>query len=184
MARNRVSPSDLILFKVDVDGNVIWGRKFDYKTNDNSVTLGGVSSQMVTLGDFIYFTAFAEEAGDYDMILSKVSTDGFLSDSCASFTALQIPVTAITDKTYYTVEPDVFDFIPTSVDKPISVGVDIPLNQSAVCGGATGVSTNISASICAGESFEGYTTSGIYIDAFQTSSRCDSIRTLMLAVSL
>ncbi len=42
--------------------------------------------------------------------------------------------------------------------------------------------TSISHSVCSGDSFLGYTASGVYIDTFVNSNSCDSIRTLTLTV--
>ncbi|MES2890898.1 MAG: gliding motility-associated C-terminal domain-containing protein [Bacteroidota bacterium] len=42
--------------------------------------------------------------------------------------------------------------------------------------------TNLSKSICAGQSFEGYSASGTYIDTLIAASGCDSIRILKLSV--
>ncbi|MEL7118832.1 MAG: gliding motility-associated C-terminal domain-containing protein [Bacteroidota bacterium] len=45
------------------------------------------------------------------------------------------------------------------------------------------VETQISETICMGESLEGYTIAGTYIDTFLSTSNCDSIRTLELTIS-
>ncbi len=44
------------------------------------------------------------------------------------------------------------------------------------------VQTNLSQSICIGESFAGYTTTGTYTDVFTAANGCDSTRTLNLTV--
>jgi gliding motility-associated-like protein len=44
------------------------------------------------------------------------------------------------------------------------------------------LTTTINQTICAGQSYQGYTTSGIYIDTFNSDNGCDSIRTLNLTV--
>ncbi|MEO7311348.1 MAG: gliding motility-associated C-terminal domain-containing protein [Chitinophagaceae bacterium] len=44
------------------------------------------------------------------------------------------------------------------------------------------VSNTISQSICQGQSYFGYTTSGIYKDTLQTTKGCDSVRTVILTV--
>ncbi|HZV71284.1 MAG TPA: hypothetical protein VFG10_17135 [Saprospiraceae bacterium] len=46
----------------------------------------------------------------------------------------------------------------------------------------TGSNVTVSKDICEGTSFEGHTTSGIYVDTIPTSSGCDSISTLHLNV--
>ena len=47
LARNRVAPSDLLLFKVDYNGDVLWAKQFDYALNDNAVSLGSIQSQLI-----------------------------------------------------------------------------------------------------------------------------------------
>src|SRR4029079_12395479 len=42
--------------------------------------------------------------------------------------------------------------------------------------------SSINASICYGETFEGYSSSGVYADTFEISTGCDSIRILHLSV--
>ncbi len=44
------------------------------------------------------------------------------------------------------------------------------------------ITESIEVSICDGESFEGYETSGVYEDTFEVSLGCDSVRTLTLSV--
>ena len=78
---------------------------------------------------------------------------------------------------------EVFNYVPQSVDHPNNVGIDIPLQMTNLCGGQSGVETNVEVTICEGEEYEGYTQTGIYMDAFQTTAGCDSIRTLMLTVN-
>jgi hypothetical protein len=42
--------------------------------------------------------------------------------------------------------------------------------------------SNITQSICAGQSFEGYTSAGTYIDVLVAANGCDSVRTINLTV--
>jgi hypothetical protein len=51
LGSNRIAPSDIIVFKINAAGDVLWGRKFDRDQNDNTVSVGGVSSQMVAVGE-------------------------------------------------------------------------------------------------------------------------------------
>ena len=45
------------------------------------------------------------------------------------------------------------------------------------------IESMMTTSICTGQSFEGYTSSGIYSDTFQTADGCDSVRILELIVT-
>lgn len=45
-----------------------------------------------------------------------------------------------------------------------------------------GISTTVQRSICKGQSFLGYTTSGVYVNRFTAINGCDSVRTLRLKV--
>ena len=59
-------------------------------------------------------------------------------------------------------------------------GCDSIRNLNLVIKNST--ATNVSASICEGQSYEGYISSGVYVNTFVAANGCDSVRTLNLIV--
>jgi len=47
----------------------------------------------------------------------------------------------------------------------------------------SGINSSVTTTICQGDNYDGYTTSGIYMDTLSTISGCDSVRTLHLNVN-
>ena len=179
LGSNRIAPSYIIIFKINKAGDVLWGRKFDRDQNDNTVSVGGVSSQMVAVGDEIIFTAYSEQSGSYNMIIGGLSTDGDIKDDCDIIETIDIPVREVKNKTYYFVNTEVGDETPLLLTPTPQTAIDIDLEEENSCVNGT-VQTQIEATICSGSSFEGYDHTGIYQDTFASIDGCDSIRQLMI----
>lgn len=182
LARNRVSPSDIILFKIDRDGNILWSRKFDFSVNDNSISIGYVFSQMMAFQEHIYFTAFAEINSSFDILLVKTNLQGEINDACVETASLDIQVIPVPNPIFYTVQPTVTDYIPDLANLSLDIVTASPLATNSICYEENSVTETFSATICQGELFEGYNESGTYMDTFLLDSGCDSIRTLILNV--
>jgi hypothetical protein len=178
MGRSR-GPSDIFLFKIDHNGDVMWARTYDFSPNDNTYFGGGVSTQLVSMGDALYFTAFAEESGRKDMILVKTDSEGRLDEGCTEVKAIDVNVNEIEEVVFYSVDPTIFTFIPEVKNVEVAPRAT-SLQIENTCGGAGGPVTSIEASVCIGESFEGYDEAGIYTDTFSLMNGCDSIRILSL----
>jgi hypothetical protein len=112
LARNRVSPSDLFLFKIDYDGNVQWAKQFDYAVNDNAAFLGSIQSQLIEADNHLYFTAFAEGSSNNDLILAKTDLDGEIGGECMESTDISIPVLDVNNPVFYNQTPMVTDYEP------------------------------------------------------------------------
>lgn len=178
MGRSR-GPSDIFLFKINHDGDVMWARTYDFSPNDNTYFGGGVSTQLVSMGDALYFTAFAEESGRRDMILVKTDSEGRLDEGCTEVKSINVDVNQIENAVFYSVDPTIFTFIPEVKAVEVAPGAT-SLQIENTCGGAGGPVTSIEASVCIGESYEGYDEAGIYADTFSLMNGCDSIRILSL----
>ncbi|MEP6794621.1 MAG: hypothetical protein ABJB16_09870 [Saprospiraceae bacterium] len=183
LARNRISPSDIELFKINHAGDLLWAKKFDFSKNDNSILLGGITSQLVELDSQIYFTAIAETAGNEDMILVKTDIQGELSDTCSVSSSINIIVTDVKNAVYYSAHPEVFEYIPEVISLDIDPGNTSANLSTNVCSNSVIIETEIDTTICAGESYEGYTQSGSFTDTFISQGGCDSIRVVHLIVN-
>jgi hypothetical protein len=173
-------PSDLVVFKIDYDGNLIWAKRYDFALNDN--TASGIQSQILQLGNHLYFTAFAEAMGRSDMTLVRTDLNGMISDTCTIVSDINITVSDVVNPVFYTPQPAIFSYTPIVTQLNVtSVNSSIPLRE--VCSHPDTTHATVYAEICTGEDFEGYTMTGQYIDTFVTPAGCDSIRTLFLTVS-
>jgi hypothetical protein len=184
MARNRVTPSDIILIKTDYDGNVLWSKQYDFSMNDNSVTLGGITSQLTSLNGYLYFTAFADNGSMTDILLVRTDREGNISGDCQNVKPVNIIVTDVINPVFYDAAPTVTKYIPQRISLPVNEGVDINIVEKLECGNPVALQTEIIETICEGESLEGYSQSGTYQDEFVTANGCDSIRTLILTVEV
>jgi gliding motility-associated-like protein len=182
MARNRVAPSNIILIKTDYDGNVLWSKRYDFATNDNSVSLGGITSQLTSLEGHLYFTAFADNGSMTDLLLVRTDRDGNITGDCQNATPVNVTVSNVSNPVFYDVEVSVSQFVPARVALPVNTGVPFDLNEQLVCGTPAPIQQLITQTICEGESHEGYTQPGTYEDQFVSANGCDSIRTLHLQV--
>ncbi len=178
MARNR-GPSDIFLFKINHSGDVLWAKSYDFTANDNTFFNGGAVTQLVMMDSALYFTAWAEENGRRDLILVKTDYEGLLNDNCTVTTSIDIGVSNIENAVFYDIEPTIFTFAPEVVELEIFPSLTT-LQVEKTCGGAGGPMTTIEASVCLGESYEGYDEAGIYSDTFSLMNGCDSIRILSL----
>lgn len=178
MGRSR-GPSDIFLFKINHDGDVLWAKTYDFSPNDNTYFGGGVSTQLVKMGDALYFTAFAEESGRRDMILVKTDLEGRLDEECTVVKSIDVNVNQIEDVVFYSVDPTIFTFIPEVKNVEASPAAT-SLQIENTCGGSGGPVTSIEAAVCIGETYEGYDQAGIYADTFALINGCDSIRILSL----
>jgi gliding motility-associated-like protein len=182
MGRNRVGPSDIILFKTDYDGNVIWAKSYDFRFNDTTWPTAMVQSQIARISDYIYFTAYAEQSGNSDLIIARVDLEGNLDDTCTVATDINIAVSDVVNPVFYSPNITVFNYAPVAVSRAVTP-VNSMLEVYERCIEDFSVETEFYEEICAGETYEGYHESGTYIDIFVSSLGCDSIRTLHLTVT-
>ncbi|HZV45266.1 MAG TPA: gliding motility-associated C-terminal domain-containing protein [Saprospiraceae bacterium] len=182
MARNRIAPSDLILFKVDYDGKFIWAKQFDYSNNDNGIAISGSMSQLISVDNHFFFTGFAEENGNSDLVLIKTDLEGNISDTCSASKPIILPSKTLVNPLFYSKSPIVKTITPTVQNLVVSKGMPTSIVTHLICGNNLPANSMISQTICSGKTFEGYSQSGTYVDTLITSSGCDSVRTLILTV--
>lgn len=182
MARNRIAPSDLILFKIDYEGRFIWAKQYDYSNNDNGIAISGSMSQLISVDNHFFFTGFAEENGNSDLVLIKTDLEGNITDTCGATQSIILPSRDLVNPLFYSKSPVVTNVTPNVQNLVISAGKATSITTHLICATDVTVQSLISQTICGGTTFEGYTQTGIYLDTFVTFSGCDSIRTLNLTV--
>ncbi len=182
LARNRVSPSNMILFKTDTDGTILWSNEYDFSINDNATPIGSIQSQLIEVNDHYFFTAYAEGTGLADMILVKTDLEGQLQDTCLAVRPISIEATTVADPVFYERTPMVSDYTPQQYAMTVSRGTTSSLVSVAICSNISVTGSFVQKMICMGDMFEGYADSGVYRDTFSGSSGCDSIRVVELEV--
>lgn len=91
---NRDGTSELFIVKTDKDGNVMWAKS--YGDSGNESLFFTCESQMLALGNFIYFTAWSDSfSGSRDAILVKTDSDGNLEDDCLLDTDIEVIMTEV-----------------------------------------------------------------------------------------
>jgi hypothetical protein len=74
---------DLFLLKTDLDGNVLWARRYDYSTLDG-VNDYHYQNELIEMDGFLYFTSSSRDAsGAMEWVLAKADAEGLVGDSCA-----------------------------------------------------------------------------------------------------
>src|SRR6188474_840280 len=105
MARNRIAPSDLILFKIDYDGKFIWAKQYDYSNNDNGIAISGSMSQLISVDNHFFFTGFAEENGNSELVLIKTDLEGNISDTCSASKSIFLTSKILVNPVFYAKSP-------------------------------------------------------------------------------
>ena len=182
LARNRVSPSDMILIKTNTEGVILWSKEYDFSTNDNATPLGSVQSQLIEVDDHYFFTAYAEESGNADMILVKTDLDGIIQDTCSATRSININVTTVSNPVFYTRQPIVNNYEPQRKSLSVQAGITTSILSTSICDNYIADRSFKEQMICEGDVFEGYSQTGVYQDTLINSVGCDSIRTLTLSV--
>lgn len=136
LAHNRTAPSDLFLIKITKNGALVWARTFDYQANDNFSAVAGIQNQLLTDGNFFYFTGFsAGLSGLEDALLAKVDKNGRLSSPCAASKTLNAVLTNVPNPVNTPV-----DLVVSNTEPPLSnigpiQGTYSFIGTTEVCGG-------------------------------------------------
>ena len=182
LAKERSSASSLVLFKVDENGNIFWART--YTSPDFISVFGdlenGRTSQLIQVDDNLIFAGFGNnQTGGSNMIVVIADLEGEVEEGCISSSQIAITVSTVSNPVFYSVSPTFMSVPPQVSELAINVNNSV---QQFVCTQVDTLVESISVFICQGESFEGYTTSGVYIDTLINDEGCDSVRTLELTV--
>lgn len=94
LARSFSPPSNIFLIKTSKNGDLIWAKSFDYVYNDNFTRVAAIQSQIISVDDFLFFTAIAEN-GDEDMIFLKTDAFGNIDNQCSSIKDLKVTITNV-----------------------------------------------------------------------------------------
>lgn len=182
LAHQKAVPAGLIMFKIDDDGNVIWSYMYQFPNIVNPPTADGPVSALITVADKLVFTAYSANAsGGNDLILVITDEDGRPNQPCVQNNTTSITVNEILNPSFYNVGT-------TITNRPLQQRNHAPqvrptlLSARQECFEDDTLFTQITASICEGESYSGYMESGVYIDSFTSFLGCDSIRNLNLTV--
>jgi len=81
-------------FKVDKNGDMVWGRELGYGVPGGGAPPVFGPDQSVVIGDSLYITG-SVDIGLTNVLLWKMYTDGTMADSCSQITDLNIEVTAL-----------------------------------------------------------------------------------------
>ncbi|MDO8366551.1 MAG: HYR domain-containing protein [Saprospiraceae bacterium] len=94
LSGQRTFNSRYFVFKVNKDGDFVWGRNLDYGPASTPNTLSHGPDQSVAVADSLYFTGLAT-TGFGDVFLWKMLGDGTMTDSCGFVDTLPLQVTDI-----------------------------------------------------------------------------------------
>lgn len=182
LAQKAAFPSEVILFKIDTAGEVLWANLMQPAPFITSIVIERAISQLVKLGDHLLIAATGLTAnGTSDMIVVRTDLQGQVIDGCMTSLSMSITGEDVPNPTFYPVTPEVFDVEPEVNSLSFDI-IETGLDPRQECFVSDTIITNIEATICAGQIFEGYFETGIYIDSFLTPEGCDSIRILALTV--
>lgn len=175
---NQLANNDMVMFKIDETGDLLWGKVYEFPTLAQINSKSGLT-QLIQVGDNLIFTGYGSSMpGLNDMIIVRTDLQGNVVDACVESRATTILVENV-ESVFYNVQPQINEVQPVITDLHTPVTAS---SMQATCFSTDTVFTTISEEICSGDSFEGYTTTGVFDDVFVTPNGCDSVRTLHLKV--
>ncbi len=182
LAIKQAVPRELVLFKIDPSGTVLWGKTYQFSPIISSVVGDRGVSQLIEVGGKLVFTAVGTNpSGFTDMIIVRTDLNGDVDIPCVGTTPISIPEIVVSSPTFYSVTPTVFTVNPgVNAQSPEVIESNIMPRQECII--TDTLLSFISVTICEGDQYEGYAVQGMYEDYFTTSEGCDSIRTLTLTV--
>ncbi len=188
LATQKEAPYQYVLFKINADGQVIWATSFLFNEPLNTASPLIGDAQMIEVGGFIYFTGYTTQSAiESKMFLYTVNAEngqqdmpGFHPD-CSDYVLIDINVEDVVNPVFYSVQPTEGqpDFM---IEDRSTVSHNSPLFFDPNCVLTDTLFQTVEASICEGESYEGYAQSGTYEDYFTSHQGCDSLRKLTLSV--
>lgn len=173
--------NETVLFKIDPDGDVLWSREYGFPLTGSSI-YGRAASQLIQIGDQLIFTGYgSDNINESDLFVVRTNLSGEANIPCVEIQPISIPIIKVSNPIFFSVEPEDLNVDP-DINKRGSTGIVSNIDPLEACVVVDSIHVFIEATICSGESFEGYSSSGIFTDTFFLSNECDSIRTLTLTV--
>jgi gliding motility-associated-like protein len=172
---------DGYLFKIDTIGEVVWAKSFLIDAVDFPTQNERANSQLIEAGNQLVFTGRDINAtGDADLVLLRTDLNGDLQSPCIASQPMTIQAQEVSNPVFYAITPEEF-FVDIDVTDHSPQVRDVFLSQKPVCV-PDAVQSYLEVTICSGQEYESYSSSGMYQDTFLTMDGCDSIRTLDLTV--
>jgi|GEM_PF-2129374 len=180
LATDNATNTHIDFIKINSDGNVIWSRQIQLPGVQNQIIDRG-NAQVMEIGNNIFVTGTATYSnGSTDIILLKADPDGNSDLPCGGTASLTVSAQTVTEPTFYLVAPS-----PSNPSNQVINETSLPISTllSPQCISTDTIETSVAITICEGESYEGYISTGTYDDYFTSSQGCDSLRTLALTVN-
>lgn len=169
-----------VLFKIDSNGNVLWGRDYNFPGNGASV-YGRASSQLIETGNQIIFTGYNRSNSTISDLFVVITNEfGETNNPCIESASVSINVLNVINPVFFSVDPDDINYNPQIVNRS-ATGKASTITARTECS-VPDPPQFIEHTICEGQTFQGYSISGIFTDTLITSMGCDSIRILQLDV--
>jgi gliding motility-associated-like protein len=177
LSAQKEAPVHFILFKINFDGEVLWSRSFPTGgvINSGSPLIG--DSQLIQVGDNFVFTGYTADR----VMVFQTGLDGRPLSNCILYTNFSIEVIDVPSPVFYEVFP-----VESSPSFTV-ITHSVAIHSSAVrvdpdCVMTDTLEQTIDTTICSGNQFEGYSTTGVYRDTLISSRGCDSVRIIDLFI--
>jgi gliding motility-associated-like protein len=178
----RSSPGTYYLIKINFNGDVMWAKSYEFNSGINTLSHNIGASQLIHVGNKLVFVGYKEQSGEEDIIIARTNLNGELNSPCIEEMDITVPVITVQNPVFYQVST-IKANLQLQINAHQGVQSTIVINQMQECITMDGIITNVTATICEGESYETYTEPGIYQDTFVTQGGCDSIRILQLSTA-
>ena len=179
MAGKLEEPKELVLFKIDNNGSVLWAKTYLFTGLTSAQTFGS-PSQLIQVGNQLWLTGWGiAGSGTTDLFVLRTDLQGEVDIPCVETQDINIPVIVVANPSFYSVTMTEFDVsLNENILSPLPVHTEMP----PLCFVIDTLTSLVQATICHGNTFEGYSAPGTYEDYFMTNDGCDSLRTLELKV--
>ena len=177
------TPGDVALFKIDTEGNVLWANQFDIPFGHAlRKVLLYKTSQLIQVGENLIFTAHVTDSSEIDdIVVVKTDLNGKSETPCIISKPIKVHPFPVANPVIYALNLNVDKSFKDEVVASLET-TEYGLSPVELCLFVDTIFTTIDTTICAGELFEGYGMTGIFIDTFLLDNGCDSIRIIHLAV--
>ena len=109
LAGKKASPSEILMFKIDLAGAVLWAKSYQFSPLVNAANVDRGMSQLIEAGNMLVFTGIGTNvSGGTDMLIVRTDLNGEVDIPCVTSQTITIPVTAVSSPTFYTVNPNAF----------------------------------------------------------------------------